>query len=281
MTQPSVGQIITLLEMSESTVGGLMEPIRDASDDILGKIDIVLTDVDDTLTRDGRLAGETLTVLDRLQRSGVRVIPATAASAGWASLMIHMWPVDGVVAENGGLYFHRAANGMVQCSYGHEGPETAGSLLDLESGLRRRFPSLEAADDRAYRETCLAFRRPAEPELAAQILDHLAGIGGGGTVNSLWLLAWLGSRDKLAMARRMLAEVFGLDIALVRDRILYVGDSENDEPMFRFFPFSVGVSTVVGHPLIDWPRWVTEGAGGDGFVEVADRLIAARSTARR
>jgi len=46
----------------------------------------------------------------------------------------------------------------------------------------------------------------------------------------------------------------------------------NDEPMFGFFDHSVGVSTVatVASRLKALATWITKGAGGDGFVEVAD-----------
>ncbi|HLO77855.1 MAG TPA: HAD family hydrolase, partial [Magnetospirillum sp.] len=64
-----------------------MVPWAEAPEPILADIHTVITDVDDTLTRQGRLEGATLNALDRLRRSGIRVIPATAASAGWASLM--------------------------------------------------------------------------------------------------------------------------------------------------------------------------------------------------
>jgi len=47
--------------------------------------------------------------------------------------------------------------------------------------------------------------------------------------------------------------------------------------MFAFFPNSVGVATVKRHAMPAWPRWVTIGGGGAGFVEVADRLVAARA----
>ena len=42
-----------------------------------------------------------------LQHAGIKVIPVTAASAGWADQMARMWPVDGVIAENGGLFLTR------------------------------------------------------------------------------------------------------------------------------------------------------------------------------
>jgi 3-deoxy-D-manno-octulosonate 8-phosphate phosphatase KdsC-like HAD superfamily phosphatase len=62
--------------------------------------------------------------------------------------------------------------------------------------------------------------------------------------------------------------------------VLYVGDSINDEPMFGFFDHSVGVSTVinVADMLKALPKWITTGAGGDGFVEAADVLLSARGS---
>ncbi len=97
-------------------------------------------------------------------------------------------------------------------------------------------------------------------------------------VNSLWVLGWFGDFDKLAMIRRMMKELFASDVEGDRDAFIYVGDSLNDEPMFGFFPNSVGVATVRHYlgRMTAPPNWVTEGDGGSGFVEVADALLRAR-----
>ncbi len=99
------------------------------------------------------------------------------------------------------------------------------------------------------------------------------------TVNNLWVLGWIGAYDKLAMARRVLAQAHGLDIAADNEAVLYVGDSTNDAPMFGFFRQSVGVSTPWTrylHEIPTPPAWITEGPGGSGFVEAADAVIRAR-----
>lgn len=69
--------------------------------------------------------------------------------------------------------------------------------------------------------------------------------GAGVTVNSLWVLGWLGGYDKLSAARRAMAEVHGADLDARREEILCVGDSANDAPMFACFPNGVGVRAVV------------------------------------
>lgn len=249
-----------------------MVPWAEAPEPILTGIHTVVTDVDDTVTRDGRLEGATLDALYRLQRAGIRVIPATAASAGWGSLMASMWPVDAVIAENGGVSFTRQ-DGAVQR---HLADDLRLELAQLAERLRAAFPELEPADDQPYRESSLAFRRLPVAEANRHILDALPRFGASGTVNSLWLLAWPGQRDKLTATRQFLAAHYGQELAQLRDRILYVGDSQNDQVMFAGLPYTVGVSTVVEHRLDSWPRWITQGPGGAGFVEVAERLVAAR-----
>ena len=90
-----------------------MTPWSEAPAQILAGIHTVITDVDDTITHDGKLAGSTLAALERLHDTGVRIIPATAASAGWGSLMATLWPVDTVIAENGGIAFTRDEEGGI------------------------------------------------------------------------------------------------------------------------------------------------------------------------
>lgn len=187
--------------------------------------------------------------------------------------MASMWPVDAVIAENGGVNFVRR-DGKVERHF-HTGSRP--DMARLSDSLHRLFPELVPADDQPYRESSLAFRRL--PDGNATVLDHLPTLGASGTVNSLWLLAWPGPWDKLNATRRLLAEEWGLDLGVERERVLYVGDSENDQAMFAALPHTIGVSTVTQHRLDAWPRWVSEGPGGPGFVEAADRLLASRDRA--
>ena len=84
-----------------------MKDLSLASRSTFAGVRFVLTDVDETLTYRGPLSARTYDALERLQRVGVKVIPVTAASAGWCDQMARMWPVDGVVSENGGLFIQR------------------------------------------------------------------------------------------------------------------------------------------------------------------------------
>ena len=64
----------------------------------------VLADIDDTLTTDGRLTAAAYAALARLHEAGFVVVPITGRPAGWCDHIARMWPVSGVVGENGALW---------------------------------------------------------------------------------------------------------------------------------------------------------------------------------
>jgi hydroxymethylpyrimidine pyrophosphatase-like HAD family hydrolase len=62
-----------------------------------------------------------------------------------------------------------------------------------------------------------------------------------------------------------------MDADQARTRVTYAGDSPNDEPMFAYFPLSVGVANVQAFlpAMKAHPRWITRQPGGLGFAELA------------
>ena len=84
------------------------------------------------------------------------------------------------------------------------------------------------------------------------------------------------------MTRRFAQDVAGLDIDRQNESVVFVGDSPNDAPMFGFFRNACGVAGVAAFAgrLEAEPAYVTKGGGGQGFVEVAERLLWARKRSR-
>lgn len=260
-----------------------MQKLETAAPSTFAGVRFVLTDMDETLTYRGRLSARTYDALERLDKAGIRVIPVTAAPAGWCDQMARMWPVAGVIGENGGLFIHRDGEHGVTRRYWHGDLDHA-AVLDRLLGIGQRVhelvPGARLADDQPFRMTSIAFAQPENEKDRHALVAALRGEGADVTVNNLWVLGWLGGYDKLAMARRVMADVYGIDIAVERDAILYSGDSTNDAPMFGFFRHTVGVSTVIQYlPEIPVPpRWITNGPGGDGFVEIADAVLGLNNT---
>ena len=246
----------------------------------------VLTDIDDTLSTQGRVHAATYGAMESLRARRLLVIPITGRPAGWCDHIARMWPVDAVVGENGALYMiYDERQGKLRKRYA-EGIHAGASAARLERIARtilREVPGAALASDQRYRETDLAIDYCEDvPALARQAVDRIADLmraeGMTVKVSSIHVNGWFGAYDKLAMARTLLSEEFGVDLERERDRFVFVGDSPNDEPMFDYFPYSVGVANVrrFTDRMSVLPGYVTERESGAGFVELADWLTAVR-----
>ncbi|MEJ5189544.1 MAG: HAD hydrolase family protein, partial [Breznakiellaceae bacterium] len=86
-----------------------MRPIQELTDTQARGVKYVLMDIDDTLTKEGKLVPEAYRALWDLHSAGLRCIPVTGRPAGWCDLIARQWPVDAVVGENGALVFWEEA----------------------------------------------------------------------------------------------------------------------------------------------------------------------------
>lgn len=259
-----------------------MQPLNRHTPGTFSTVEFVLTDMDETLTYKGRLAASTYHALERLQAQGIKVIPVTAAPAGWCDHMARMWPVDGVIGENGGLFFRRdgTSHDLLR-DYWHQGDDAHTARHQRQALIQRiqeQLPWSRLAADQAFRHTSVAFDLPIDPQQRQALGQALEKAGAEYTFNNLWALGWYGAYDKLAMARRVLQQVYGLDTAQALEKVFYSGDSLNDAPMFAFFRHTLGVSTVAEciDQLPTLPAWISAGPGGSGFVEAADAILAGR-----
>ncbi len=80
------------------------------------------------------------------------------------------------------------------------------------------------------------------------------------------------------MTTRLFEEVWDADLKKDSHRIIFIGDSPNDAPMFSAFPHAVGVQNVADFrdALTDVPAWITQQRGGAGFAELAQALVESR-----
>lgn len=257
-----------------------MMELQSASADEFAGVRFVLTDMDETLTFGGRLSAATYSALERLQHAGLKVIVVTAAPAGWCDQMTRMWPVDGVIGENGGLFFRRTPSShRLLRQFWHDDDSRrriASRLAAIGENICKTIPGSVLAQDQPFRLTSLAIAQPDSTGAREAIIAAMSHAGLSVTQNNLWILGWAGDYDKLAMARRVLFDIYQIDIDAEGNAVCYCGDSENDAPMFRFFKHSIGMSTVRDNPLSSYPNWVTHGPGGAGFVEVAAAILAGR-----
>lgn len=247
----------------------------------------VLTDIDDTLTTEGRLTAAAYAALERLHAAGLKVIPVTGRPAGWCDHIARMWPVDGVVGENGAFWMRYDAGARkLKTVFAGQPPADRQARLDaLAKEILTAVPGCALASDQFCRIADLAIDYcedvvPLPTAAVDAIVRRMVAAGMRAKVSSIHVNGWFGDYDKLSTTRRMLAEEFGvsLDAPGERARWVFVGDSPNDAPMFGFFPNSVGVANVkdFGDRLAAKPAHVTQARAGAGFVEVCEVLLAGR-----
>ncbi len=264
-----------------------MRALKECDPGDLAMIRVVLCDIDDTLTWRGRLGAAAYGALARLRDQGVVVLPITGRPAGWCDHIARMWPVDGVVGENGAFYFRYDDDARKMTRrYWRSAAERDADRARLDQICRRilaEVPGAAIASDQAYREADLAidFCEDVAPLPAAdvqRIVDIFDSEGAVAKISSIHVNGWFGDYDKLSMTRHALAELFRIDIDAAPETIAFVGDSPNDSPMFGFFPLSVGVANVRDFEgqLPAAPTWITDRPGGDGFAEFTDLLLQAR-----
>ena len=247
----------------------------------------VLTDIDDTLTHDGKLPAIAYAALERLHDAGLLVIPVTGRPAGWCDLIARFWPVDAVIGENGALYmrYDRAERQLHRRFHLSEAEQHDAQhrLRALGQRILHDVPGTALAADQPYRACDLAIDfcedvAPLPDAAISRIVDLCEAAGATAKVSSIHVNAWFGSWNKLTMAKRLFADEFALDFDAIDHAIAYAGDSPNDAPMFAAVPNGVGVANVLRFRdrMDALPAWVTPSEGGAGFAELADALLAAR-----
>lgn len=263
-------------------------PLSELPASICQQLTGVFCDIDDTLTWDGRLVPEAFMALSKLQSHGLHVVPITGRPAGWVDQIARLWPVDGVVGENGGLWFWRDdEEGELVRRFDapqEERTENRSKLEALAKHILAQVPGCALASDQAYRELDVAidFCEDVRPALRQADIEKIVALfdeaGATCKVSSIHVNGWYGSFDKLSGCRHFLRDRWGQDLDAVKQRWIYVGDSANDEPMFADFPHTVGVANVQAFlpQMKAWPDYITPKPGGFGFAQLADFILAHR-----
>jgi hypothetical protein len=250
----------------------------------INKVKGVLFDLDDTFTVHGKIIPEAFSALWNLHEMGLVLVPITGRPAGWCDHIARMWPVDGVVGENGALcYYYCNRRGRLMRHYAFE-PETAKEKRALLETIKRevlkRVPRAKIAADQHFRlfdlaidfaEDVPALTHEEVQQICSVFHKHLANY----KVSSIHVNGWFGDYNKLSMTRYFLKAIIGLEWKEVQNAFIFIGDSPNDEPMFEAFPISVGVANIKRFlPMMKThPAYITKAEGGLGFAEMAHMIL--------
>jgi len=255
---------------------------------VAAAVHTVVSDIDDTLTTQGRLTAQAYSALEALQNAGLRVVLTTGRPAGWCDHIARMWPVDAVVGENGAFFcwfdraLHKLRTRQFVCEAARAGQRER--IMALGHQLVQAVPGVQLASDQFCRLYDLAIDycedvAPVGAQALHSVVDIMQAAGMQVKVSSIHVNGWFGNHDKLSTTRILVQELFDTELETCQTQMVYVGDSPNDEPMFQFFSNSIGVANVqdFASQLHCLPRYVTQSRGGAGFAEVAHFLLTARA----
>lgn len=256
-----------------------MEPIQNFTN---SQIKVVFTDIDDTLTTEGRLDEESYSAIWKLYNNGIKVVPVTGRPAGWCELIARQWPVAGVIGENGGFYFCYE-NKTMKRKYVY--PEKAREdnlqrLNKVKEEILSSIPGAQVASDQFCRAMDLAIDfcedvKPLPMSDVQRIVDIFKKHGAMAKVSSIHVNGWFGDYDKLSMCKIFSQEILGLDIEAQQDQVAFVGDSPNDESMFSFFnnAFAVKNFEKFKDQVKALPKYIANLDGGKGFAEITEQIL--------
>jgi hypothetical protein len=236
---------------------------------------LVATDMDGTLTRQGKFTPDLLRAMVDLQRAEISVVIVTGRSAGWVQGIASYLPIAGAIAENGGMFYasdHPTPHLLVPIA---DITEHRQSLRELFAALQVELPHLRESLDNPFRLTDWTFdvQGVSDADLSA-ISDRCQQWGWGFTYSTVQGHIKRFEQDKGVALETVLDNWFPW---CDRHQLLTVGDSPNDESLFhpQRFPNSVGVANIRHYVerMKFRPAFITQNPEVEGFCEVARSLL--------
>jgi len=265
--------------------------VRDIPVGFCRRLTHFFTDIDDTVTTDGMIPAGSFQALWRLAQAGIRVVAVTGRPAGWCDHIARMWPVAGVVGENGAFVYtydrDRRRMNRRFADPGLDDPARRDGLHAVARRVLREVPGTALASDQAFRLSDVAIDyREDVPPLPAEGLDAVCRIleeeGVQFKVSSIHVNFWRGRFDKMTGVRRFLSDEEGVGFDSVSGTSVFIGDSPNDEPLFEAFPHSIAVGNLRRFldRLASLPEYITASDSAEGFCEAAHEILRKRRARR-
>ncbi|MFN5398113.1 MAG: HAD family hydrolase [Pseudanabaena sp.] len=240
----------------------------------LSDIRLIASDVDGTLTLNGKFSSDFISTLLDLQSAGIKVLLVTGRSAGWVSALVNYLPVSGAIAENGGLFLQPNGQQNLLSSI----PNLSRHRILLENAfhyIKQKFPHLQTSTDNQFRITDWTFDvNDLSTDDIQAISSQCQQMGWSFTYSNVQCHIKPPHQDKATGLDAVLNNHFP---EINSQQVLTVGDSPNDEAMFdpAKFPISVGVANVRHYQdkMMHLPKYMTHASEFAGFQELAQLLL--------
>ncbi|HHP7230716.1 MAG TPA: HAD-IIB family hydrolase [Xenococcaceae cyanobacterium] len=242
---------------------------------LLSNIRLVATDMDGTLTQQGKFTSKLIFALESLLSSNIELIIVTGRSAGWVNSLTNYLPIQGAIAENGGLFYSQNNSNWELLT---EIPDINIHRQKLSQAfqlLQHKFPYIQESQDNLFRLTDWTFDIGNLKTHQLQAMTNIC-------LENSWSFTYSTvqchikpqQQDKAKGLKQIIDKYFSY---LSLQEVVTVGDSPNDESLFNadIFPLSVGVANLKDYweHLSDKPTFITTKKEVAGFCELIDLLL--------
>lgn len=239
-------------------------PLVGFSSDEIERISLIISDVDDTITTNGKLHPCALEAMLDAEKKGYRIILLSGGSAGWCEVYLRQWPVYMVIAESGAVMIYRGDNGDI-CY--QQNPVITDEDLRKRNELLHMIPSEYLSSDQYARLYDIAVDLKRCPSGEIQKIKAICDeMGANYAFSSIHMNIWFGDYSKKKGIISFM-QLCGIDEALLKEKSMYLGDALNDEEMFAFIPLSIGMASVEEKRGLfsNLPAYIAPENGGEGF----------------
>ncbi|KKK61860.1 hypothetical protein LCGC14_3010100, partial [marine sediment metagenome] len=155
----------------------------------------------------------------------------------------------------------------------------------IKKRVLAEVPACRISADQAYRISDLAIDFCEDvPPLSKSDISRICRIieqeKAQYKISSIHINCWFGDFDKVKGVKSYLKRTRGREISQLEDKMLFTGDSPNDEPLFEELEHSIGMANIIpflkdiSHP----PSYITEKEGALGFQEAAEIILEKRNS---
>ena len=234
-------------------------------------ISLIISDVDDTITSNGKLKPNALEAMYKASEKGYRIILLSGGSAGWCEVYLRQWPIFMVIAESGAVMIYKDENGQI-CY--QQNPIITKENLDSRDKLLRMIGEERLSSDQYARlyDIAVDLKKVSDKELSD--IEQMASLMGANYAkSSIHLNIWFGSYSK-SKGIITFMDLCGIDKETLKKESMYLGDALNAEEMFNLIPLSVGMKSVLDNKdkFTHMPKYIASNYGGLGFAEALNNL---------
>ena len=238
-------------------------------------IRLIATDMDGTLTKEGKFTSELLQNLEKISQTEIDIIIVTGRSAGWVDAVANYLPIQGAIAENGGLFYDNQSLTSQYISRIGDINLHRQQLAQTFQLLQTKFPHLKESTDNRFRLTDWTFDIAELTSVELAQIDNICQQEGWSfTYSTVQCHIKPLGQDKAIALEHILSQYYS---QLQSTQVVTVGDSPNDVSLFDAskFPLSVGVANVLHYreQLQHQPTYITSKAEVDGFRELVDLVV--------